>query len=55
MLSRVATLGTPQDVRSLAIYFYGDAMRTTGRILFIDKKKFGGGQIPYGKQAELCS
>jgi hypothetical protein len=42
LLSRATTLGTPEDVTSLATYFCRDDM-TPGRVLFIDRKKEGGG------------
>jgi hypothetical protein len=53
LLSRVTTLRTPEDVRSSAIYFCGDDM-TPGRVLFIDRKKEGGGRKLCDK-AELRS
>jgi hypothetical protein len=53
LMSRATTLGTPDDVRSSAIYFCGDDM-TPGRVLFIDRKKEGGGRKLYDK-AELRS
>jgi hypothetical protein len=53
LLSRATTLGTPEDVRSSAIYFCGDDM-TPGRVLFIDRKKEGGGRKLYDK-AQLRS